>query len=80
MCSEETTAGDDRRVDDSALLSCPSCGQPITGLTSTGPHTGVVRPCGCSVAPGLIHRERDSGIHHESDTSVHHERDDGTGE
>ncbi|ELY87029.1 hypothetical protein [Natrinema altunense] len=66
MCSEEPTDGDERRVDDSALLSCPSCGQPITALTSTGPHTGVVEPCGCSVAPGLVHRERDSGGHRET--------------
>ncbi|WP_226006995.1 hypothetical protein [Natrinema salinisoli] len=46
-------------------LSCPCYGQPITGLTSTGPHTGAVEPCGCSIAPGLIHRESVHGAEEE---------------
>ncbi|MDF9746255.1 hypothetical protein [Natrinema salsiterrestre] len=65
MCRDDAGGSDG---DGTAVppLSCPCCGQPITGLTSTGPHTGAVEPCGCSIAPGLIHRE-----------SVHGADDDG---
>ncbi|WP_090614804.1 hypothetical protein [Natrinema salaciae] len=62
MCSGRTGSGEgegEGNGDASALLSCPACGRPISGLTSAGPHTGVVRPCGCTVAPGLHHREPD---------------------
>lgn len=26
---------------------CPRCGEPMVGVTSTGPHTHVISPCGC---------------------------------
>ncbi|ELY76761.1 hypothetical protein [Natrinema pallidum] len=42
---------------------CPSCGEPVTFVTASGPHTGTVSPCGCSVPPGLISRARGASEH-----------------
>ncbi|MDF9746463.1 hypothetical protein [Natrinema salsiterrestre] len=68
MCSDDTADDDGDGIrSESPLLSCPSCGQPITALTSSGPHSGTVEPCGCSVAPGLIHKESVHGTDGEGD-------------
>lgn len=53
-CSLEECDDDTRLRPD-----CPVCGEPIAFITATGPHTGSVGPCGCSVPPTLIERHRD---------------------
>ncbi|WP_090622876.1 hypothetical protein [Natrinema salaciae] len=62
MC-EESGASDDAHADKSdeptSLPTCPVCGGPITTVTATGPDTGTVRPCGCSVPPCVIRYEGD---------------------
>ncbi|ELY73866.1 hypothetical protein [Natrinema pallidum] len=47
----------DANRDDSSPPDCPRCGDPIAFLTVSGPMTGSVSPCGCSVPPALVHRE-----------------------
>ncbi|SEV99455.1 hypothetical protein [Natrinema salifodinae] len=42
------------------LPDCPHCGDPVLMVVATGPHEGSAVPCGCSVPPGLIERQRDS--------------------
>ncbi|WP_086009363.1 hypothetical protein [Natrinema versiforme] len=44
-------------ADSSSLPDCPRCGEPVTTVTVSGPHTGIAGPCGCSVSPGLLERE-----------------------
>ncbi|WP_174811724.1 hypothetical protein [Salinadaptatus halalkaliphilus] len=29
---------------------CPTCGRPMVGVTSTGPHDHYAQPCGCRVS------------------------------
>jgi hypothetical protein len=43
--------------DSASLPDCPTCGEPITVVSATGPHTGSASPCGCSVPPDLLERE-----------------------
>ncbi|WP_226479740.1 hypothetical protein [Natrinema amylolyticum] len=51
MCSDrEASDGDEP----SSLPACPRCGDPVLVSVATGPHTGTVGPCGCSVPPGLL--------------------------
>ncbi|RZH69467.1 hypothetical protein [Natrinema altunense] len=47
----------DTDCDGSSPPDCPRCGEPIAFLTVSGPMTGSVSPCGCSVPPALVHRE-----------------------
>lgn len=47
-------------TDDTRLRpECPMCGDPVAFVTATGPHTGSVGPCCCSVPPTVIERHRD---------------------
>ncbi|MDF9745492.1 hypothetical protein [Natrinema salsiterrestre] len=39
-----------------SLPDCPVCGEPVTNVTVTGPHSGTAEPCGCSVLPGTLDR------------------------
>lgn len=55
MRSDIDSSGDS---DSSSLPDCPRCGEPVTTVTVSGPHTGIAGPCGCSVPPGLLERER----------------------
>ncbi|WP_226007764.1 hypothetical protein [Natrinema salinisoli] len=56
MTSDTDPGGDsDDRL--SLLPTCPTCGDPVSFLTVTGPHTGIVNPCGCSMPPGLLERD-----------------------
>ncbi|WP_222920473.1 hypothetical protein [Natrinema sp. SYSU A 869] len=48
---------DDTTADDSSFSACPRCGDPALLSVVTGPSTGFVDPCGCSVPPGLLERE-----------------------
>ncbi|WP_254523383.1 hypothetical protein [Natrinema caseinilyticum] len=43
---------------ESSLPDCPCCGQLVTRITTTGPDTGTVGPCGCSVTPDQIIAQR----------------------
>ncbi|WP_306059189.1 hypothetical protein [Natronococcus wangiae] len=44
--------------DDAASApDCPRCGRSVVVLVVTGPQTGSVSPCGCSVPPELLERE-----------------------
>ncbi|WP_186336515.1 hypothetical protein [Natrarchaeobaculum aegyptiacum] len=43
--------------DDTSLPTCPSCGTPITHVTSTGPGTHVATPCGCPVSPDVLEQD-----------------------
>ncbi|QCW02114.1 hypothetical protein [Natrinema pallidum] len=58
-CDSSTADRDDTAAnrDDSSPPDCPRCGDPIAFLTVSGPMTGSVSPCGCSVPPALVHRE-----------------------
>ncbi|ELY85913.1 hypothetical protein [Natrinema altunense] len=58
--SDDTAADRDDSAadrDGSSPPDCPRCGEPIAFLTVSGPMTGSVSPCGCSVPPALVHRE-----------------------
>jgi hypothetical protein len=39
-----------------SLPDCPVCGQSVTNVTITSPHSGTAEPCGCSVLPGTLDR------------------------
>ncbi len=49
MDSDSTASGDS-----SPLPDCPRCGKPVAFSAATGPDTGSVSPCGCSVPPDLL--------------------------
>ncbi|WP_408959558.1 hypothetical protein [Natrinema sp. 74] len=42
----------------SPLPDCPRCGDPVGFVTASGPLTGTASPCGCSVPPELVQRDR----------------------
>ncbi|WP_226007271.1 hypothetical protein [Natrinema salinisoli] len=37
-----------------AFPDCSRCGDPVLFAVVTGPTTGTVEPCGCSVPPDLF--------------------------
>ncbi|WP_408959859.1 hypothetical protein [Natrinema sp. 74] len=45
--------------EDSPFPACPRCGDPVLFSVATGPHTGSVGPCGCSVPPDVFALERE---------------------
>jgi hypothetical protein len=55
--TSDSDLGDDSDDRLSLLPTCPTCGDPVSFLTVTGPHTGIVNPCGCSMPPGLLERD-----------------------
>ncbi|QCS43028.1 hypothetical protein [Natrinema versiforme] len=62
MRSDVDSSGDadsSTDTDSSSLPDCPRCGEPVGFVTATGPHTGTASPCGCSVPPGLLERDRE---------------------
>lgn len=64
-CDDQATAENGETANTDAptrppLPDCPHCGDPVLMVVATGPHEGSAVPCGCSVPPGLIERQRDS--------------------
>ncbi|QLK25335.1 hypothetical protein HYG81_14750 [Natrinema zhouii] len=49
--ASRSDASDD---DESPFPDCPRCGDPVLFSAATGPHTGSVAPCGCSIPPDLF--------------------------
>lgn len=54
MCDD----GEAGEVSPAPFPDCPRCGDPVCFALMTGPHTGTVEPCGCSVPPDLLERSR----------------------
>ncbi|MFB1063338.1 hypothetical protein [Natrinema sp. H-ect4] len=52
-------ANDGSDDEDSPFPDCPRCGDPALVSVVTGPHTGSVGPCGCSVPPDVFPLERE---------------------
>ncbi|WP_222918873.1 hypothetical protein [Natrinema sp. SYSU A 869] len=53
----DSDASDDNNGS-SSPPDCPRCGEPVGFVTVTGPMTASASPCGCSVPPALVQRER----------------------
>ncbi|WP_226479219.1 hypothetical protein [Natrinema amylolyticum] len=51
-------ANDDGCDDSWSPPDCPRCGNPVGFVTVSGPMTASASPCGCSVPPVLIERDR----------------------
>ncbi|WP_254524288.1 hypothetical protein [Natrinema caseinilyticum] len=65
--SDDGRADDEQDSDDeghsteersSSLPECPCCGRLVATITTRGPDTGTVGPCGCSVTPDQIIAQR----------------------
>ncbi|MDF9744344.1 hypothetical protein [Natrinema salsiterrestre] len=43
----------------SSRPDCPNCGEPVSIVTSSRLYRGTAYPCGCSVNPVLLTRDRE---------------------
>ncbi|SEQ95060.1 hypothetical protein [Natrinema salaciae] len=51
--------GEAGAVSPAPFPDCPHCGEPVQFVVATGPHTGTVEPCGCSLPPDLFDQLRE---------------------
>ncbi|WMT09514.1 hypothetical protein NP511_07700 [Natrinema thermotolerans] len=52
-------SSDPEAGDDTPFPDCPTCGEPVAFVVATGPSTGTVEPCGCSLPPALLTPDRE---------------------